>query len=132
MSQSSSWPIVICNEHTHPWFRAFNAWDVENQLLIKGDEKMLKKVKLAIMKAHYLPLKDPELEKLVDNLLNYGCIGGRMIKIFIDRKDRVILFSDTDEIELSKKEIEQFALFEYKVLPLIDNRACGIPTRYIL
>ena len=60
--------------------------------------------------------EDPNISKGdIDRLFERGKIGGRQIKCFFDRKDRLILFSDTDEKRLSQAEQKQFAPFHYTI-----------------
>ena len=65
--------------------------------------------------------------KKVLKMLQNGRIAGRQIKSLFDYKNRLILFTDTDEEKISPEEIIQFSDFKYDILPLINSREQKIP-----
>ena len=64
-----------------------------------------------------------EIKKWLEN----GKIGERGVGAALDREDRLVLFTDTDEKGLSEEEAKYWSVFDYTVLPRIDNRKHNIP-----
>ena len=118
---------MLMPKDRQPWFSAFLAWGVDKLVKIAEDPKTIALVKTLLIQSRLFGRDMPEAQAEVDAIFGSGEIGGRSIKAFFDTSGRLILYSDTDEPQMSAAELDRFCNFRYTVLPRIDNRAAGIP-----
>lgn len=107
---------------------AFKIWGVSDMFKpLFLDEERIEEFRNRVAESVQTTGEVEAKRKRIKKLFANGTIGGRQIKLQVDDQYQIILFSDTDETQLSEKEVKQFQGILHTVLPIIDNRKYKIP-----